>query len=413
MNVTIIVIGDEVLLGQVTDTNSGMLSRMLDPHGWHVSQVLTVADEAEAIVRALEAGLAHSDVVLTTGGLGPTNDDITKHTLAQYFGAKLQFDPVTYANVLDVMGRRGLTVNQLTRNQAMVPDKCDVIQNRVGTAPIMWWERGDKVVVNMPGVPFETRQMFQSEVLPRLLRRYPSPMHYLHRCVMVAWRTESEVAELLADFERELDPSLHIAYLPKPGLLRLRLDAVGEDADELNRLLDQGVKDIVERVGIDHVLSLNDYTISEILREKLTGSGLTIGTAESCTGGNIAHTITAVAGSSEYFNGAVVSYANSVKTGVLGVDPQLIATLGAVSEPVAAQMAEGARRVLGVDYAVATSGIAGPGGGSPEKPVGTVCFAVAGPDSTETFTRHLPGTRDRVIDRATTEALLPLLRHLR
>ncbi|MDE6309213.1 MAG: CinA family nicotinamide mononucleotide deamidase-related protein, partial [Muribaculaceae bacterium] len=399
-------------LGQGTDTNSGTLSRMLDPLGWHVKRVITVPDEADAIVEALKCGLELTDVVLTTGGLGPTNDDITKRTLANFFGAKLVFDQATYDNVLEIFNRRSLTINQLTLTQANVPDNCEIIQNRVGTAPIMWWDRNGKVVVSMPGVPFETRQMFEAEVLPRLLRRFPSTMHYLHRCLMVAWYTESEVSELLTDFEAKLYPHLHLAYLPKPGLLRLRLDAIGPDYNELTHLLDQAVRDIVATLGEKHVLSLNDATLGEILREKLTGTNLTIGTAESCTGGNIAHTITAVAGSSEYFLGSVVSYANTVKTEVLHVDPLLINTLGAVSEPVAAQMAEGARRVLGVDYAVATSGIAGPGGASPGKPVGTVCFAVASPTGTKTFTKHLPGTRDRVIDRATTEAILSLLQHL-
>lgn len=412
MDVTIIVIGDEVLLGQVTDTNSGTLSRMLDPHGWHVKRVITVPDEADAIVEALQLGMKQSDVVLTTGGLGPTNDDITKRTLAEFFGAKLVFDQTTYDNVLEIFNRRSLTINPLTLTQANVPDNCEIIQNRVGTAPIMWWDRNGKVVVSMPGVPFETRQMFEAEVLPRLLRRFPSSTHYLHRCVMVAWYTESEVAEILKEFEAQLDPQLHLAYLPKPGLLRLRIDATGHDPERLTQLLDKAVNDIVEAVGPSHVLSLNDSNLGEILREKLTGTKLTIGTAESCTGGNIAHTITSVAGSSEYFLGSVVSYANSVKTDVLQVDPSLIDTHGAVSEPVAAQMAEGARRLLGVDYAVATSGIAGPGGATPGKPVGTVCFAVASPTGTVTFTKHLPGTRDRVIDRATTEAILSLLKQL-
>ncbi len=412
MDVTIIVIGDEVLLGQVTDTNSGTLSRMLDPHGWHVRRVITVPDQAQAIIDALQQGLKLTDVVITTGGLGPTNDDITKRTLAEFFGAKLVFDQATYDNVLEIFNRRSLRINPLTLTQANVPDNCEIIQNRVGTAPIMWWDRDGKVVVSMPGVPFETRQMFESEILPRLLQRFPSPMHYLHRCVMVGWYTESEVAEILTDFEARLDPQLHIAYLPKPGLLRLRIDATGPDADLLSQLLDQAVSHIVEALGPSHVLSLNDANLGEILREKLTGTGLTVGTAESCTGGNIAHIITSVAGSSEYFLGSVVSYANSVKTDVLHVDPSLLDTYGAVSEPVVAQMAEGARHVLGVDFAMATSGIAGPGGATPGKPVGTVCFAVASPAGTVTFTKHLPGTRDRIIDRATTEAILTLLKQL-
>ncbi len=409
MHVSIIVIGDEVLLGQVIDTNSGTLSRMLDPHGWHVDRVYTIADKEDEIIRALDSALSLSDVVLTTGGLGPTNDDITKGTLCRYFGGKLVLDPVTLRNVKDVVARRGIKLNQLTANQAYVPDNCTVIQNRVGTAPLMWWEHNDKVVVSMPGVPFETRQMFESEVLPRLLRRYPTDYHYGHRNVMVGWRTESECAHLLADFEAHIPPELHLAYLPKPGLLRLRLDGVGLDASAVERLLDEGVNRIIKAVGSDHVLSVNDSTIGEIVKERFAGTGLSIVTAESCTGGNIAHTITAVAGSSEYFKGSVVSYANSVKTGVLGVDPALIASHGAVSEPVAATMAEGVRRILGADYAVSTSGIAGPGGGTPTKPVGTVCIAVAGPNGTVSMTKHLPGSRDRVIDRATTEALLAVL----
>lgn len=410
MKISIIAIGDELLIGQVIDTNSGEIARKIGPHGWEVNDVQVIADNAEEITRTVDRAFQHSDVVLTTGGLGPTKDDITKTTLCKIFGGEMQLDPATLDNVKDVVARRGIKLNSLTADQAIVPTSCRVIQNRVGTAPIMWFDRdnGKKVLVAMPGVPFETRQMFADAVLPMLLERFPSKDVLLHSVTIVAGMTESEVAMALASIEEAFPPELHLAYLPKPGLIRLRLDARGTDRNHLQSLIDEATSKIRQRLA-GHILSTADRTIGEITLDTFRKLKLTLATAESCTGGNIAHTITAVAGSSEYFKGSVVAYANDVKQNLLGVDSATLNRYGAVSEQVAAQMAEGAARTIGTDCAIATSGIAGPGGAVAGKPVGTVCVGITTPSGTITTTLHLPGTRDRVIDRATTEALKMLL----
>jgi len=278
----------------------------------------------------------------------------------------------------------------------------------------MWFDRdcGRKVLVSMPGVPFETRQMFSDAVLPMLLERFPAKETLLHTNTIVAGMTESEVAMALAPIEDALPPELHLAYLPKPALIRLRLDAHGTDRDKLQALIDEATSKIRQRLA-GHILSTGDRSIGEITLDTFRELKLTLATAESCTGGNIAHTITAVPGSSEYFKGSVIAYSNEVKQNLLEVKAETLDSFGAVSEQVAAQMAEGAAKAIGTDCAVATSGIAGPAGAVDGKPVGTVCIAVKTPNSTQTVTRHFPGNRDRVIDRATTEGLIMLLLALR
>lgn len=410
MKVSIIAIGDELLIGQVTDTNSGEIARRISPYGWEVNDVQVIGDNAIEIKRAVGRAFQLSDVVLTTGGLGPTKDDITKLTMRDIFGGEMRLDPATLENVKEVVGRRGISLNSLTADQAIVPTSCRVIQNRVGTAPIMWFDcdGGRKVLVAMPGVPFETRQMFAESVFPMLLERFPSKEVVLHTNTIVAGMTESEVAMALTDIEDSLPAELHLAYLPKPALIRLRLDAHGTDRNLLQTLIDEATSKIRRHLD-GHILSTGDRTIGEITLDTFRELKLTLATAESCTGGNIAHTITAVPGSSEYFKGSVVAYSNEVKRNLLGVKAETLDSLGAVSEQVAAQMAEGAAKALSTDCAIATSGIAGPGGAVAGKPVGTVCIAVKTPKSTITTTRHFPGTRDRVIDRATTEGLIMLL----
>ncbi len=413
MRVSIIAIGDELLIGQVVDTNSGEIARMLQPHGWKVNDVQVVGDSAKAIKQAVRRAFELSDVVLTTGGIGPTRDDITKKTLCDIFGGVLKLDVATLENVQQVVAKRHLTLNPLTAAQAMVPTCCTVIQNSVGTAPIMWFENDGKVLVSMPGVPFETRQMFSAKVLPLLLDRFRSREVMMSTNTIVTGYTESEVAQMLERVENSLPTELHLAYLPKPGIIRLRLDATGQDEVMLRKMLDSATNKIIDTIGESHVLSRDDRDIAGVIHDTFAGSGLTIATAESCTGGNIARTITSVPGSSEYFLGSVVAYSNEVKAAVLGVDPELINRHGAVSEPVAVAMAQGAARVTGASCAVATTGIAGPGGAVDGKPVGTVCVAVLTPDGVEVTTYQLPGTRDRVIDRATTNALVTLAQKLR
>lgn len=411
MEVSVIVIGDELLIGQVTDTNSGDIARMIAPAGWSVREVVTVHDDACAIRAAIERCMAQTDIVLTTGGLGPTKDDITKATLCGIFGGGMHLDEKVLENVCEIFRKRGLDMNRLTRSQAMVPDACRVIPNDLGTAPVMWFERGGKVLVAMPGVPFETRHAFSAHVLTALLERFGERAAVEHRTYVVTDVSESDLAEMLEEWEEALTAGMHLAYLPQSGYIRLRLDAVGSDRDALLAAMAERCA-VLDRLIGDHVLAREDLTPEQIVMRLLQAKGFTMGTAESCTGGNIAHRMTMLPGVSDVFRGGVVSYANEVKMGVLGVSEATLDSCGAVSEPVASEMAEGARRVLGCDVAVATSGIAGPGGGSAAKPVGTVCMAIATPGGTLSTTLHLPGDRGRVIDRASTTVLIRLAQAL-
>ncbi|WP_289686045.1 CinA family nicotinamide mononucleotide deamidase-related protein [Paramuribaculum intestinale] len=412
MKTTIIVIGDELLIGQVTDTNSGMIARLMAPHGWEVEQVMTVADDREAIREAVGRALDSTPVVLTTGGLGPTKDDITKAVLTDIFGGELREDPDVLANVREVVERRGLKLNDLTAAQAIVPTSCRVIQNRVGTAPLMWFERADgHILVAMPGVPFETREMFSSAVMPMLLKRFPSPDHIEHRTLVVADISESALATRLAPWESALPPYAHLAYLPKPGVVRLRIDGRHTDAGFLKKEIDR-LADELALLAAGNLMCRGDITPARCLLDMLVERHLTVGTAESCTGGNIAHTITAEPGSSAAMLGGVVSYSNDVKRRLLEVSEASLEAHGAVSIPVVKEMASGARKALGCDIALATSGIAGPGGAVPGKPVGTVCIAVATPWGLWADTFHFPGNRERVIDRATTTAIIRAIREL-
>ncbi len=413
MQVSIIVIGDELLIGQVTDTNSGDIARRLAPCGWKVNDVQVVADDAEAILDSIDRAFSKSDVVLTTGGLGPTKDDITKGTLCRYFGGELREDPEVLANVRHVVEARGLKLNDLTAAQAIVPTSCQVIQNQVGTAPLMWFEHDGKVLVSMPGVPFETRHMFDAEVLPRLLERFHSDTAIAHRTLIVTGYSESALAEKIAEWEDSLPAYAHLAYLPKPGIIRLRLDGIHTDGEFINAELDRLHRELMAQLTPANILAAEDLTPAEILIRELRMRKLTAATAESCTGGNIAHSITAIAGASDVFCGSVVSYSNDVKSNVLGVSETDLARYGAVSIPVVEQMVSGAIRTIGTQCAMATSGIAGPTGGSPEKPVGTVCVAVSACGRTRSATYHFPGNRDRVIRRATDTAIIDLIYLLR
>lgn len=405
MKFTLINIGDELLIGQVVNTLASDLARLFDPYGWSIEEILTVGDTREAITGAVTAALAKTDVVLTTGGLGPTRDDITKKVMTEIFGGELREDPATLENVLDVVARRHININPLTAAQAIVPTSARVIQNRVGTAPIMWFERDGKVLVSMPGVPFETITMTRDAVLPALLERFPSKDNIAHATTIVTGFTESNLAAYLTPFEDSLPPYLHLAYLPRPGIIRLRLDGRHPDREFIEREVAEYDRRLVSALG-ENVIATEDLTVPEILLKSFREKGLTFGSAESCTGGNIVHELTMVPGASDVVLGGVCSYSNEVKINLLGVKAETLEAHGAVSREVVSEMAEGARRALGADVAVATSGIAGPGGGSPEKPVGTVCIAASSARGTRAMTAHFPGSRDRVIDRATMTALL-------
>lgn len=409
MRYSVIAIGDELLLGQVTDTNSGSIARMLDPYGWKLDNVQVVADDADAIRKAIDRAFSATDVVLTTGGLGPTKDDITKGVLTAYFGGELREDAAVLENVMAVMSRNGRELNDLTRAQAIVPTSCKVIRNQVGTAPLMWFEREGKVLVSMPGVPHETVTMMERSVMPMLLNRFPSDVVIGHRVALVADLSESRVATILADWEDSLPRHLHIAYLPKARLIRLRLDGVSVDATALNEELDRQYSAMVSLLG-NHVIANEDIPLAEVLIKSARNHGLTIATAESCTGGNIAREITAIAGCSDVMAGGIVSYSNDVKMSVLGVSSETLERHGAVSQETVAEMLRGAHRACGADLVMATSGIAGPGGGTPDKPVGTVVIGASLQGKPPVIaTWHFGGTRSRIIEQATTTALITVI----
>lgn len=412
MDVNIVAIGDELLIGQVTDTNSGSLARIMAPAGWRVAGVEVCSDKGEDIKRAIDRAFCQSDVVLTTGGLGPTKDDITKTVLMEIFGGEPVENPEVLENVRNIMSRRGLEMNALTAAQGIVPSSCEVIQNRLGTAPIMWFERNGKVLVAMPGVPFETVGMFESVVFDKLREYFPDNTVIEHRTFITTGISESAMAELLADFEESLPKYLHLAYLPNASYIRLRLDATGSDKKMLADAADSACREIKNIIG-EYIVADTDITPAELLLQECGSKGIKIATAESCTGGNIAGAITAIPGSSENMLGGVVAYSNDVKTGVLGVNPISINEKGAVSEDVATQMALGVCKLTGADLGISTSGIAGPGGGSAEKPVGTVCIAVALRGKSRSITMHFAGNRMRVVERAVNHAILMAVKMLR
>ena len=411
MDVSVIAIGDELLIGQVVDTNSGWIARHLNPLGWNVKSVKVIGDDSNEIFKAIDEAFAQTDIVLTTGGLGPTKDDITKPTLCRYFGGELVYDKEVERNVLEVLNKRHLKINELTATQAMVPSTCRVIQNEVGTAPIMWFEKSGKVLVAMPGVPFETEQMMERKVIPQLLKRFVPDEHIEHRTFVVIDYMESKLAMTLADFENELPEYIHLAYLPKMGVIRLRLSGRLRDGEALKADMARLSKRLHNILG-DSIVSYEDKPLAAIVGDKLKAKGLKLSTAESCTGGNVAHAITLNAGSSEYFEGSVVAYSNDVKRNVLKVPAEVLSSVGAVSRETVEAMCSGVASLMATDCAIATSGIAGPGGGTPEKPVGTVWVAVKCGERVESECYHLPGTRDRVIERTTTNVLCKLIKML-
>lgn len=410
MKLSIVIIGDEILLGRVTDTNSGLLARAFGAKGWQINNIRTVADSREAIASAIEASLAESELVLTTGGLGPTRDDITKSVLTDIFGGSLVRDDSITENIKHIFADRALKLNALTLDQAIVPDSCRVIQNRLGTAPIMWFEKDGRVLVAMPGVPYETRGMLP-EVLDAVTARYGMGGNILHREFTVTGISESALAERLAPFEDTLPDNYKLAYLPSPGEIVMRLDA-----DYTGRKgcgdFEKYAEELADRLG-DNLAGTGRLVPAELLLHKLRRAGYTVATAESCTGGNIAHLITEIAGCSDVMNGGVVSYSNDVKMNVLGVSRADLEAHGAVSEPVVRAMAEGVRRVCGASCSVATSGIAGPGGATPGKPVGTVWIAASTPAGTVAQCFHFGGDRQAVIERASAAALMLLAGEIR
>lgn len=380
MKADIITIGDEILIGQIIDTNSAWIAARLGEIGVSIRRKYSIGDRREEIISAVEESLAKAEVTIITGGLGPTKDDITKRVLAEIFNSQLICDTETYERVERMMAARGIAFNDLNKGQAMVPECCTVLPNHKGTAPGMWFEREGRVVVSLPGVPFEMEGLMMESVLPRIKEHF-ALASVVHRTAITYGLAESMMAELIAPWEEALPPHLHLAYLPSPSQLRLRLSAYDVEQAEAQREIKEQFAKLLPILG-DYFVGWGDTTVQSAVAEMLVQRGETLASAESCTGGVIASKFTAMSGASEYFWGGVVSYDNSVKENVLGVSRYNLETYGAVSEQVARQMAEGVRRLCGTTYGVATTGIAGPTGGTPEKPVGTVWMAVATPTHT-------------------------------
>lgn len=372
--VSIITIGDELLIGQVIDTNSAWMAQELNRNGIWVGHRVAVGDVREDIRGALDEESRRASIILITGGLGPTADDITKPLLAEYFGGKLVVNEDALNNVKKIFERLKRPMIDRNLQQAEVPDNCTVIQNRRGTAPGMWFEKDGRIFVSMPGVPHEMKGMMTDSVIPALRERFRLPF-IAHRTLLTAGIGESWLAEHIKDFETALPSSIKLAYLPNYGMVRLRLTIRGEDPVATEALLQQQFNTLKGLTSEWTVID-EDLTIQEAVGKMLWHRGKTLGTAESCTGGYIAHLITSIPGSSHYFKGSVVSYDNSIKQQLLQVTPDTLATQGAVSEATVQEMVKGALAALKTNFAVATSGIMGPGGGSTEKPVGTVWVAV-------------------------------------
>ena len=410
MNASIITIGDEILIGQIADTQSVTIARHHNAAGNVVRAKVSLGDARSAIVETLRRSLAASQVVILTGGLGPTKDDITKKTLAEMFGSRLVNDPVVAAHVERMLTERGIAFNELNRSQALVPACCTVLFNAHGTAPGMWFEDEGRVVVSLPGVPFEMEHLMQDEVMPRLKDRF-ALKQIVHRTLITSGLAESMLAERIETWETALPPYLKLAYLPNPGAVRLRLSAYEVEGESVSQEIERQFAALRTLIP-EYIVGFETATLQELVHNLLTERGQTLATAESCTGGTIAARFTAMPGASAYFRCGVVSYSNEAKIGLLGVDPAALERFGAVSEQVARQMAEGVRRAADSDYAVATTGIAGPAGGSAGKPVGTVWIAVAGPRGTVAVLKQCGTDRGQIIDRASSQAIALLREQL-
>jgi len=405
MKTEIITIGDELLIGQVIDTNSAWMGQELNKIGFDVVRKITIGDDKQDLLASFGAALDRVDVVLVTGGIGPTKDDITKKTLCEFFGTELIFDERELRRIEDMFKHRSIKVNELTRSQAYVPRDCEVITNSAGTAPVTWFERDGKVLVSMPGVPFEMKTVMKQEILPRLQSRFAKDIHIQHRTFSVKNYSESALAAFISEWEDALPDFCRLAYLPSPGVVRLRITGRLADGDVLEAALNKAAIDLRNLLG-EAIFEDTDAPMGEFVGDLLRKSGLTLATAESCTGGYIAHQITAVAGSSAYFRGGVVAYSNEMKQRVLGVKNSTLVTFGAVSEEVAREMVEGVAGVTGADVAISTTGIAGPDGGTAEKPVGTVWIAVKVKEQIRVTGYRFGNQREANIQRTTSTALL-------
>jgi nicotinamide-nucleotide amidase len=394
----VISIGDELLIGQVENTNASWMARQLNAAGIKVSRINTVSDDRHQIISILAESGKRADLVLITGGLGPTRDDITKEVLCEFFNSRLVFNEDVFVQIRKLFQLRGYDVNRLNRSQAEIPSNCRPIPNHHGTAPGMWFEKENKIYVSMPGVPFEMQPMMTNHVIPEVLKRFTTGA-IVHKTLLTQGIPESILAHTIEEWERKIPENIKLAYLPQPGMVRLRLSAYGKNRETLEQQIERESAKLMALIP-DVVFGYDEDTLEAIIGKLLTERVQTLSTAESCTGGYLAHMITSVPGSSAYFRGSVVAYDNDIKEHFLGVHSDTLMEYGAVSKPVVMEMADGIRKRFATDYAIAVSGIAGPDGGTPEKPVGTTWIALATPQDMITGVYKLGENRQRNIQKA-------------
>ncbi|MFY7740987.1 MAG: CinA family nicotinamide mononucleotide deamidase-related protein [Flavobacterium sp.] len=404
MKATIVTIGDEILIGQIIDTNSGYIAKALDKIGVQTHELLSISDDKQHILDTFKSLQNKVDFVVITGGLGPTKDDITKHTFCEYFNDTLVVNKEVESHVIEliesVMKR---PASQMNKDQALVPSKCEVLFNKVGTAPGMWMKKENTVFISLPGVPYEMKYIVENEIIPKIVKEYKRP-YILHKTIMTYGQGESLVAERIEDWENNLPEFVKLAYLPAPGRVRLRLTARGTEKEVLEKAIDNNVTSLAKIIGDIIVGFDEDETIEVVLGRLLTHHKKTISTAESCTGGKIAQVLTSVAGASSYFRGSVVSYATDTKVSALGVSEETINKYTVVSSQVAKEMAIGVQKLMKSDYAIATTGNAGPSKGDTDAEVGTVFLALVTPSEVIVEEFNFGQPREKVIDRAVNKA---------
>lgn len=405
MKASIITIGDEILIGQIVDTNSAYMAKALDKIGIGVHEMLSISDSQEHITQTLQNQLSKVDVVIVTGGLGPTKDDVTKKTFCSFFDDELVEDPKVLAHVKELIeGFYKRPITQMNKDQALVPSKATVLFNAVGTAPGMWMEKENTVFVSLPGVPYEMKYLIDNEVIPRLIAKFQRP-YIVHKTILTYGRGESLIAEQIEEWEDNLPPFIKLAYLPSPGQVRLRLTAKGTDETLLHETIAQEVEKLKPLIGDVIVGYDEEESIEVVLGRLLKEKQLTIATAESCTGGKIAQTLTSVAGASTYFKGSVVSYATEIKESLLNIPAALIEEHSVVSKEVAMAMAQSVQQLMKTDIAIATTGNAGPSKGDSDVEVGTVCIAIVIKNNIFAEEFNFGQPREKVIDRAVNKAL--------
>ncbi|MEM9886863.1 MAG: competence/damage-inducible protein A [Bacteroidota bacterium] len=403
MKVHIITIGDEILIGQTIDTNSAWMGEQLNKYGASIQQITTISDDLETIKKTLAQAFETTDIILMTGGLGPTKDDVTKKAIAEFYETGFVFSQETYDRIVKMFAKWGRTTTEAHRQQCFMPQNAELLFNKMGTAPGMWMQENGKVLVSMPGVPYEMKYLMEYEVLPRLLQQFQKDP-IVHRTVMTVGEGESRIAARIADFEEHLPPHIKLAYLPGSGQVRLRLTGVGSNEVALKQEVDAKVTELVPQIE-ELVYGYDNIPLQAAVGQLLLEKNLKLATAESCTGGYLAHKITSISGSSAYYIGSVIAYANEIKMQQLGVSEQTLEEHGAVSEACVKEMVTGLLEQFPANIGIAISGIAGPGGGTPEKPVGTIWLAVG--DHHQIITRKLQLGKDRLrnIQYTTTRAL--------